>query len=70
MLEDHVKIVSEEVSSLKQEYTQSEKEKLEAQTRLEVLSGYFKEKETQLQKYVGFKVYGTKFIEPLKFAGN
>ena len=45
-----MKIVSEEVSALKQEYNQSEKEKLEAQTRLEVLSSYFKEKENQLQK--------------------
>lgn len=51
LLEDHAKIVGEEVSKLRQEYNQGEKEKLEAQTRLEVLSTYFKEKETQLQKY-------------------
>lgn len=50
MLEDHVKTVSEEVSNLRQEYNLAEKERLEAQTRLEVLSGYFKDKETQLQK--------------------
>lgn len=50
LLEDHVKVVSEEVSSLRQEYSQAEKDKLEAQTRLEVLSTYFKDKETQLQK--------------------
>lgn len=39
-----------ELEKLKQAYNQSEKDKLEAQTRLEVLSNYFKEKETQLQK--------------------
>lgn len=50
LLEDHVKVVSEEVSSLRQEYSQAEKDKLEAQTRLEVLSTYFKDKEMQLQK--------------------
>lgn len=50
LLEDHVKVVSEEVSSLRQEYSQAEKDKLEAQTRLEVLSAYFKDKENQLQK--------------------
>lgn len=52
LLEDHVKVVSEEVSSLRQEYNVAEKDKLEAQTRLEVLSTYFKDKEMQLQKYV------------------
>lgn len=50
LLDDHVKVVSEEVSSLRQEYSQAEKDKLEAQTRLEVLSTYFKDKEMQLQK--------------------
>lgn len=50
LLEDHVKVVSEEVASLRQGFNQAEKDKLEAQTRLEVLSTYFKEKETQLQK--------------------
>lgn len=39
-----------ELERLKQDYNQSEKDKLEAQTRLEVLSNYFREKETQLQK--------------------
>lgn len=50
LLEDHVNVVSEEVSSLRQEYSVAEKDKLEAQTRLEVLSTYFKDKEMQLQK--------------------
>lgn len=54
-LEDHIKTIGEEVSILKQEYSTAEKEKVEAQTRLDVLSGYFKEKETQLQKYKLFK---------------
>lgn len=50
LLEDHVKVVSDEVSSLRQEYSVAEKDKLAAQTRLEVLSTYFKDKEMQLQK--------------------
>lgn len=50
LLEDHVKVISEEMNSLRQGFSLAEKEKLEAQTRLEVLSAYFKEKETQLQK--------------------
>lgn len=52
LLDDHVKNVSAEVASLRQEYNQAEKDKLEAQTRLEVLSAYFKDKEMQLQKYI------------------
>lgn len=52
LLEDHVKIWNQEVANLRQDFNQAEKEKIEAQTRLEVLSAYFKEKETQLQKYV------------------
>lgn len=39
-----------EIEALKEEHHKAEKDKMEAQTRLEVLSGYFKEKETQLQK--------------------
>lgn len=50
LLDDHVKIIREEVDSLRHEFNQAEKDKLEAQTRLEVLSTYFKEKELQLQK--------------------
>lgn len=55
LLEDRVKLISEEMSNLKKEYGAAEKEKLEAQTRLEVLSTYFKEKETQLQQELSFK---------------
>lgn len=51
LLEDHVKVINEEVAVLRQGFNQAEKDKIEAQTRLEVLSAYFKEKETQLQKY-------------------
>lgn len=54
LLEDHVKVVNEEMTSLRQGLIQAEKDKIEAQTRLEVLSAYFKEKETQLQKWVPF----------------
>ncbi|XP_055644797.1 transport and Golgi organization protein 1 isoform X2 [Toxorhynchites rutilus septentrionalis] len=55
LLDDHVKIINEEISALKKEYSQSEKDKLEAETRLEVLSSYFKDKETQLQKELSIK---------------
>lgn len=50
LLEDHVRVVGEEMSALRQGFATAEKDKLEAQTRLEVLSTYFKEKETQLQR--------------------
>lgn len=50
LLEDHAKVVSEELATLRQGLNQAEKDKIEAQTRLEVLSAYFKDKETQLQK--------------------
>ncbi|XP_065075740.1 transport and Golgi organization protein 1-like [Ochlerotatus camptorhynchus] len=55
LLDDHVKIINEEISSLKKEFSQAEKDKLEAETRLEVLSSYFKDKETQLQKELSIK---------------
>ncbi|KAL7723560.1 hypothetical protein ACLKA6_009055 [Drosophila palustris] len=49
-LESQLKASSADVEQLKQDFNQSERDKLEAQTRLEVLSGYFREKETELQK--------------------
>lgn len=49
LMEDRVKTISEEMSSLKKEFGAAEKEKLEALTRLEVLSAYFKETESRLQ---------------------
>lgn len=55
LLEDRVKSISEDMSDLKKELGIAEKEKLEAQTRLEVLSTYFKEKETQLQQELSVK---------------
>ncbi|XP_053694169.1 transport and Golgi organization protein 1 [Sabethes cyaneus] len=55
LLDDHVKIINEEISALKKDYGQAEKDKLEAETRLEVLSSYFKDKETQLQKELSIK---------------
>lgn len=55
LLEDRVKTISEEMSNLKKEFGVAEKEKLEAQTRLEVLSTYFKDKETQLQQELSLK---------------
>ena len=55
LLEDRVKLITEEMSNLKKEFGVAEKEKLEAQTRLDVLSTYFKEKETQLQQELSVK---------------
>jgi transport and golgi organization protein 1 len=55
LLDDRVKLISEEMSNLKKEFGVAEKEKLEAQTRLEVLSTYFKDKETQLQQELSVK---------------
>lgn len=55
LLEDHVQVISEEVARLRRSYEEAEREKIEAQTRLEVLSNYFKEKETQLQKELGLQ---------------
>lgn len=47
---EHVKLIREEIASVTKQYELAERDKTEAQTRLEVLSNYFKEKETQLQK--------------------
>nr|CAD7261139.1 unnamed protein product [Timema shepardi] len=55
LLEDHVKIVTKEVEKLRSDYEEAEKDKLESQTKLEVLSNYFKQKETQLQKELGLQ---------------
>lgn len=55
LLEDRVKLITEEMSNLKKEFGVAEKEKIDAQTRLEVLSSYFKEKETQLQQELSVK---------------
>lgn len=55
LLEEQVRNFSDEVEKLKHDFNQSEKDKLEAQTRLEVLSNYFKDKENQLQKELSLK---------------
>lgn len=49
-LNEQIKSLTEEVNRMRAEFTQNEKDKLEAQTRLDVLSSYFKDKEAQLQK--------------------
>ncbi|XP_017111401.1 transport and Golgi organization protein 1 [Drosophila elegans] len=49
-LEVQLQQSSADVEQLKQDFNQSERDKLEAQTRLEVLSGYFREKENELKK--------------------
>lgn len=45
-----IKLINNEITNLRADFNQNEKDKLEAQTRLDVLSSYFKEKEAQLQK--------------------
>ncbi|XP_053677539.1 transport and Golgi organization protein 1 [Anopheles nili] len=55
LVEDHMKMVNEEISTLKRDFSTIEKDKLEAETRLQVLSSYFKDKETQLQKELSVK---------------
>ncbi|XP_017026216.1 transport and Golgi organization protein 1 [Drosophila kikkawai] len=49
-IEGQLQQSSSDVEQLKQDFNQSERDKLEAQTRLEVLSGYFREKENELKK--------------------
>ncbi|XP_065332144.1 transport and Golgi organization protein 1 isoform X1 [Cloeon dipterum] len=55
LLEDHMKMVKDEVQKLHEKGEAAEKEKQDALTRLEVLSEYFKEKEAQLQKELGLQ---------------
>ncbi|KAF4528371.1 hypothetical protein B566_EDAN016933 [Ephemera danica] len=55
LLEDHVAVIKVEVEKLRERHELAEREKLEAQTKLDVLSSYFKEKETQLQKELGLQ---------------
>lgn len=49
-MQEQIKELNDNITRLRAEYNQNEKDKLEAETRLEVLSNYFKEKESQLQK--------------------
>lgn len=42
--------LQKEIETLNNNYETAEKDKIEALTRLQVLSNYFKEKETQLQE--------------------
>ncbi|XP_015121893.1 transport and Golgi organization protein 1 isoform X2 [Diachasma alloeum] len=50
LLEEHMKVINEEVKALSEQCKLAEKEKREAETRLEVLSNFFKEKEAERQK--------------------
>ncbi|XP_039315640.1 transport and Golgi organization protein 1 isoform X2 [Solenopsis invicta] len=50
LLEEHMKIVKEEIVALSDQCKMAEKEKKDAETRLEVLSKFFQEKETERQK--------------------
>lgn len=47
---EHAKIINEEVVSLSEQCKVAMKEKAEAETRLEVLSKFFNEKEAERQK--------------------
>lgn len=49
-ISDHVKIIQQEVSTLSEQCRAAEKEKKDAETRLEVLTKFFEEKEVQRQK--------------------
>lgn len=49
-------VIKEEVSTLSEQCKIAEKEKKDAETRLEVLSAFFQEKEAQRQKYRQFIV--------------
>ncbi|XP_011501053.1 PREDICTED: transport and Golgi organization protein 1 [Ceratosolen solmsi marchali] len=50
LLEEHVNIITQEVAFLSQQCKVAEKEKKDAETRLEVLTKFFEEKEIQRQK--------------------
>ncbi|XP_054004129.1 LOW QUALITY PROTEIN: transport and Golgi organization protein 1 [Hylaeus anthracinus] len=50
LLEEHVKVIKEEVATLSEQCKVAEKVKKDAETRLEVLSNFFQEKEAQRQK--------------------
>ncbi|KAL6435813.1 hypothetical protein ACFW04_005586 [Cataglyphis niger] len=50
LLEEHMKVVKEEIIALSDQCKIAEKEKKDAETRLEVLSKFFKEKEAERQK--------------------
>ncbi|XP_032689791.1 transport and Golgi organization protein 1 isoform X2 [Odontomachus brunneus] len=50
LLEEHMKLVKEEIAALSEQCKLAEKEKKDAETRLEVLSKFFKEKEAERQK--------------------
>lgn len=46
-----MKVVKEEITTLSEQCKIAEKEKKDAETRLEVLTKFFEEKEAQRQKY-------------------
>ncbi|XP_018406218.1 PREDICTED: transport and Golgi organization protein 1 isoform X1 [Cyphomyrmex costatus] len=50
LLEEHMKLVKEEIVTLSDQCKMAEKEKKDAETRLEVLSKFFQDKETERQK--------------------
>ncbi|CAH1407042.1 unnamed protein product [Nezara viridula] len=55
LLEEKEKQLLNEIDDLNNKYESAEKDKIEALTKLQVLSNYFKEKEIQLQEELGIK---------------
>ncbi|XP_014273103.1 transport and Golgi organization protein 1 [Halyomorpha halys] len=55
LLEEKEKELLSEIDDLNNKYEAAEKDKIEALTKLQVLSNYFKEKEIQLQEELGIK---------------
>lgn len=55
LLEEKEKQLLNEIEELNNKYESAEKDKIEALTKLQVLSNYFKEKEIQLQEELGIK---------------
>ncbi|KAF6210876.1 hypothetical protein GE061_013987 [Apolygus lucorum] len=55
LLEDKQRTLIFDLEQLNEKYEKAEKDKIEALTKLQVLSDYFKEKESQLQEELGSK---------------
>ncbi|XP_077863067.1 uncharacterized protein LOC100373461 [Saccoglossus kowalevskii] len=54
-LEDQIAILNRQVESLGKEHGEAEKQYSEAQTKLTILSEYFKEKELKMQRQIGIE---------------
>lgn len=61
------KSLKHDLEQLNENYEKAEREKIDALTKLQVLSDYFKEKETQLQEWAYVLVFIVKFCDFLNF---